>query len=684
MRFEQQISLYDTDAILNRFRAQDTKFTVVQGKISAIISDSEITELQGGSSTMYSKLADAELDISKLQLNFSDLSGKYDTVTGQYSQLDSKVAQYKASVDGLSANLTQVSTSLQTEYSKTTEMNAAISLAVDNFSVQVSQTYALESYAEGIESRVSSAEASITVNANAIRQKVSQSDYNGETLISLIELAPESAKIKAKHLDLQGQLTVSAFDTSTQSLINSHSLQIFTTANSFPQSTIDAVSANGYHTRWNVNESTDGVSVGATVILRVTNTSKNGYAWILAEVTEINSPTRITSTSRGLLDKGDTGNTGVSVSSVITQYALSTSNTAAPTSGWYDTPPSYVSGRYYWEREKITFSDGNVGYSTAVLSRAFNEAISSANAAETAIKNWAVSNNLTYIDGAKIYTGTITADKISADAIYGKKVGSDNGNTNITIENGKIYSKNATSNTIVIDKAWERDNISTTGIRITAGTSYVDVNQGYYNANADADDFSLYNEPGVVIYGRGGVQINTSTMSKVDFPVVIKQSTEITGDLDVSNAIDGGSLKIYGTKSRVAETEDYGNRLLYCYETASPMFGDIGEGTIGDDGVCYIWTDPAFAETITTTQYQVFLQKYGDGDAYIRERHPSYFIVAGTPGLQFGWELKAKQSDFDQLRLEKDFGEADTGTTDYGALALSHITAVQAERETAA
>ena len=108
-----------------------------------------------------------------------------------------------------------------------------------------------------------------------------------------------------------------------------------------------------------------------------------------------------------------------------------------------------------------------------------------------------------------------------------------------------------------------------------------------------------------------------------------------------------------GTKSRAVDSNQYSNRLLYCYETATPMFGDIGEGIIGEDGYCYISFDPIFAQTVTTDQYQVSLQKYGEGDCWILERYGSYFIVQGTPNLKFGWEIKAKQRDYDQLRLEK-------------------------------
>lgn len=127
------------------------------------------------------------------------------------------------------------------------------------------------------------------------------------------------------------------------------------------------------------------------------------------------------------------------------------------------------------------------------------------------------------------------------------------------------------------------------------------------------------------------------------------------------------TISTNGTKSRLVEADEYGERLLYCYETPSPLFGDVGEGAIDETGVCYVFLDPVFAESITTNQYQVFLQRYGQGDCFVTERKPDYFVVQGEPGLSFGWELKAKQKDFDQMRLEKQESEIDFGPN-YGEM----------------
>lgn len=142
MIFEQPVNIYSQDYVLKRFQSNETAVQVVRGKISALISESELIELQNSKATLYSKLASAILDINSLQLQFSDISSKYDTVTGQYSALDAKVADYKAGLDGLSVNLTSLSTKINNDYSTTTAMNAAIKASVDGLSSTVSQTYA--------------------------------------------------------------------------------------------------------------------------------------------------------------------------------------------------------------------------------------------------------------------------------------------------------------------------------------------------------------------------------------------------------------------------------------------------------------------------------------------------------------------------------------------------------------
>ena len=116
-----------------------------------------------------------------------------------------------------------------------------------------------------------------------------------------------------------------------------------------------------------------------------------------------------------------------------------------------------------------------------------------------------------------------------------------------------------------------------------------------------------------------------------------------------------GDIKCSGPKTRLVPTAAYDGIKLNAYETADCYFGDIGEGTIGEDGLCYVYIDPLLLETINTKcAYQVFVQAYGDGKAYPIKREETFFVIKGTPGLKFGWEFKAKQRDYETERLERE------------------------------
>lgn len=72
---------------------------------------------------------------------------------------------------------------------------------------------------------------------------------------------------------------------------------------------------------------------------------------------------------------GPPGSSGVSVTSVKTQYYLSTSDSSATGGSWDDTPQTFVSGQYYWTRDYIDYSDGTHDTSTPV----YNQGLTLAN-----------------------------------------------------------------------------------------------------------------------------------------------------------------------------------------------------------------------------------------------------------------------------------------------------------------
>ena len=117
-----------------------------------------------------------------------------------------------------------------------------------------------------------------------------------------------------------------------------------------------------------------------------------------------------------------------------------------------------------------------------------------------------------------------------------------------------------------------------------------------------------------------------------------------------------GNLRVTGTKNRLIETQNFGNLCLNAYETTGSWFGDLGRGIIDNTGVCYIYFDPKFIEAVNTNfDYNVFLQKYGQGDLWVEDKQHDYFVVKGTPNLKFAWEAKCKQRGYETDRLEETY-----------------------------
>lgn len=119
------------------------------------------------------------------------------------------------------------------------------------------------------------------------------------------------------------------------------------------------------------------------------------------------------------------------------------------------------------------------------------------------------------------------------------------------------------------------------------------------------------------------------------------QSLSVRGDLNVS-----------GTKNRVVTIDDGTQVKLNAYETATPYFADIGSASTNKDGECIIKIEEVFKQTIELENYKVFLQEMGEGKLWV-EKHEDYFIVKGTPNLEFDYEIKAIQKGYANTRLEK-------------------------------
>lgn len=273
----------------------------------------------------------------------------------------------------------------------------------------------------------------------------------------------------------------------------------------------------------------------------------------------------------------------------------------------------------------------------------------------------ALSNANRYTDKA---LGDLDIGKMSKQEII--DVLSDNSsNKGLYLSNGNVYMNADYINTGEL-AGWK------------VGIKKLSASGTYGEVTLDASTGEIYSETntGVYVPGYGtlygtrirGINLYTGTVHASSVSVgtsvsadsisaskKVKAGTHVEASghfYSVGTGTDLADLSVRGTKKRIFPTKNYGTQAFYCYEMASPMFGDIGEASISEDGTCLIDIDDIFQEsTNVRIEYYVFLQKEGDGDCWVDKKEQTYFAVKGTPGLKFAFEIKARQADYEHMRF---------------------------------
>ncbi|MDH5115342.1 hypothetical protein OQI88_12840, partial [Lactococcus lactis] len=159
---------------------------------------------------------------------------------------------------------------------------------------------------------------------------------------------------------------------------------------------------------------------------------------------------------------GIAGKDGVGIKTTVITYAISTSGTTAPTTGWTSSVPSLVKGQYLWTKTVWTYTDNSfeTGYSVTYIAKDGNNGdpgkIVSETEPTTRFKGltWKYSGNVdkTASDGTKILAGTEyywggnnwTLNEINAHNINGD---------NLNVTNGKFTDG-------VIETSWKNGTVA--------------------------------------------------------------------------------------------------------------------------------------------------------------------------------------------------------------------------------
>ena len=341
---------------------------------------------------------------------------------------------------------------------------------------------------------------------------------------------------------------------------------------------------------------------------------------------------------------GATGATGNGISSVTTYYlATSESNYVYTyTSGWTTSIQTPTADKpYLWSYQTTYYTDGTSNSTSphiiGIRGKDGENGKDAGDLTQEQIFNILTNNgqtqgiylqnSLLYINASYINTGALAGwevgyKKLTADGTYGKII--------LDASTGEVYSETNTG--VYVPGYGTLHGTRIRGINLYTGTvhaSSVSVNTSVSAGSVSADSISASKK----------VKAGTHVEASGHF-------------YSVGTGTDLADLSVRGTKKRIFPTKNYGTQAFYCYEMASPMFGDIGEASISEDGTCLIDIDDIFQEsTNVRIEYYVFLQKEGDGDCWVDQKEQTYFTVKGTPGLKFAFEVKARQADYEHMRF---------------------------------
>ena len=222
--------------------------------------------------------------------------------------------------------------------------------------------------------------------------------------------------------------------------------KLLTTSYSYNQTQVEGYAAEGHDDYWWCSNGSD-VNVGDSIYLRITNSTTNSYVHILGRVYHIGERTVSTSDqlaqqhaatifiiSRGLIDT--TAGSRANLAAQEEQYiyiskADGTTSVSAKTDAWV-TKEDYQAG--VWTRKRPSYDSS---YPVLFVAKQRKNTLGTITCSTPIIDD-----TTTIIDGGKIITNSITADKLSASSINASSmltVGAFTSAAASSISNSEVY-----------------------------------------------------------------------------------------------------------------------------------------------------------------------------------------------------------------------------------------------------
>jgi len=179
---------------------------------------------------------------------------------------------------------------------------------------------------------------------------------------------------------------------------------------------------------------------------------------------------------------------------------------------------------------------------------------------------------------------------------------------------------------------------------------------GVFGTNTSATGIGVTgsNAAGLGVLARSGSKKGLFAASASSTAVVARSTTgkaaEFFGNVEIT-----GDFTASGMKSAAVKTSDGQIRRMYCLESPTSYFEDIGSAQIVG-GTANVALEPLFASTVDTSDYHVYLTAEGDCQGlYVSGKTASGFSVqelkGGTSTATFSYRIVAKRTGITNERL---------------------------------
>ena len=407
------------------------------------------------------------------------------------------------------------------------------------------------------------------------------------------------------------------------------------------------IDGKNVHVAW-ADNITINPSTGAVTAEGFSTTTATGKKYLGSYTDNNTSASLNPSDYNWVLIKGAAGTDGVSVALVETQYYLSTRSDQTSGGSWSNSPQTFVSGKYYWTRDKITYSNNTIGYSAEVynqgLTLANEYALSANEAASNALAGLAtlesVIDTVNWFAEHKVATTDTTVNSSKTYYIYDSVAGTlteaDPDGTENPSQEGWFELDEAISNYVASHIASTDDGLYVVGLSngwkvlvssgtgsYTAGVYILDPTGGIAQATTasgftfdndkpyyigDNDAYISFDGNGHITIGGTGITLGTNkTLSSL--LTELGQSLKAVEYGKGSSSTSHSDITSWSTTTPTWEDGKYiwmrttTNGLNYTYTCIQGARGQQGiQGNPGNDGTSITVTNIRYAVSTTDSQ----------------------------------------------------------------------------------